>query len=70
MEGKYRCPDCQEDLIKATLKVSQEDVYLVSSLGEDYSLLNAWVCPLCRNLVLKATTPAHLVDPEEKRKKF
>ena len=70
MDESQKCPNCQREMIKAHLKVSGEDVYLDSTLGEEYSLLRAWVCPSCREVTLKAASPGHLIDPEQKNLSF
>lgn len=70
MEEALDCPNCQRKMIKTHLKVSGEDVYLDSTLGEEYSLLRAWVCPSCREVTLKAASPGHLIDPEQKKPNF
>jgi len=70
MKKTTSCPNCQRKMIRAHLKVSGEDVYVESTLGEEYSLLRAWVCPSCREVILKAASPGHLVDPEQKNSSF
>lgn len=65
MKKTPECPRCKCMMVEAQLKVGPESIYLHSHQGEDYSLLYAWVCPHCSEVVLKASSPENLVDPGE-----
>ncbi|MDZ7844003.1 MAG: hypothetical protein U5K99_04270 [Anaerolineales bacterium] len=65
MKKTRTCPQCKHQMVEAQLKVGSESIYLHSYSGEDNSILHAWICPQCNEVVLKASSPENLVGPDD-----
>lgn len=65
MEKTRKCPQCEHQMVESQLKVGTETIYLHSCQGEGNSILHAWVCPHCNEVILKASSPENLVAPDD-----